>query len=67
MKHRGETHYETYVYTGKTKDVYELDNGNYLLKFKDDVTGENGVFDPGANTVGLVMEGAGRAGRQDYG
>ncbi|WP_159882053.1 phosphoribosylaminoimidazolesuccinocarboxamide synthase [Paenibacillus puerhi] len=51
-----------HVYTGKTKDVYELDNGNYLLKFKDDVTGENGVFDPGANTVGLVMEGAGRAG-----
>lgn len=50
------------VYTGKTKDVYELENGNYLLKFKDDVTGENGVFDPGANTVGLVMEGAGRAG-----
>jgi phosphoribosylaminoimidazole-succinocarboxamide synthase len=51
-----------HVYTGKTKDVYELDNGHYLLKFKDDVTGENGVFDPGANTVGLVMEGAGRAG-----
>lgn len=51
-----------HVYTGKTKDVYELENGNYLLKFKDDVTGENGVFDPGANTVGLVMEGAGRAG-----
>jgi len=50
------------VYTGKTKDVYELENGHYLLKFKDDVTGENGVFDPGANTVGLVMEGAGRAG-----
>ncbi|MNZ44201.1 Phosphoribosylaminoimidazole-succinocarboxamide synthase [compost metagenome] len=50
------------IYTGKTKDVYALENGNYLLKFKDDVTGENGVFDPGANTVGLVMEGAGRAG-----
>lgn len=50
------------IYTGKTKDVYELENGNFLLKFKDDVTGENGVFDPGANTVGLVMEGAGRAG-----
>ncbi|WP_100332568.1 phosphoribosylaminoimidazolesuccinocarboxamide synthase [Bacillus xiapuensis] len=49
-------------YKGKTKDVYELDNGNYLLRFKDDVTGENGVFDPGANTVGLTMEGAGRAG-----
>ncbi|RDW22431.1 phosphoribosylaminoimidazolesuccinocarboxamide synthase [Oceanobacillus arenosus] len=50
------------LYTGKTKDVYELENGNFLLKFKDDVTGENGVFDPGANTVGLSIEGAGRAG-----
>jgi len=49
-------------YTGKTKDVYALEDGNYLLKFKDDVTGENGVFDPGANTVGLTLEGAGRAG-----
>lgn len=50
------------TYTGKTKDVYELADGNYLLKFKDDVTGVDGVFDPGANTVGLTMEGAGRAG-----
>ncbi|WP_055108564.1 phosphoribosylaminoimidazolesuccinocarboxamide synthase [Paenibacillus ihumii] len=50
------------IYTGKTKDVYALEDGNYLLKFKDDVTGENGVFDPGANTVGLTMEGAGKAG-----
>ncbi|KAB2953667.1 phosphoribosylaminoimidazolesuccinocarboxamide synthase [Heliorestis acidaminivorans] len=50
------------VYTGKTKNVYELEDGNYLLAFKDDVTGENGVFDPGANTVGLTIEGAGRAG-----
>ncbi len=48
------------VYQGKTKDVYALDNGNYLLQFKDDVTGENGVFDPGANTVGLQIEGVGR-------
>ncbi len=48
------------VYKGKTKDVYALENGNYLLKFKDDVTGENGVFDPGANTVGLSIEGIGR-------
>ncbi len=47
---------------GKTKDVYKLEDGNYLLKFKDDVTGEDGVFDPGANTVGLTIEGAGRAG-----
>jgi len=52
------------VYTGKTKDVYELDKDLYLLKFKDDMTGENGVFDPGANTVGLTLEGAGRAGLQ---
>ncbi|MCF3943555.1 phosphoribosylaminoimidazolesuccinocarboxamide synthase [Oceanobacillus alkalisoli] len=50
------------VYEGKTKDVYEREDGNYLLKFKDDVTGEGGVFDPGANTVGLTLEGAGRAG-----
>lgn len=48
------------VYTGKTKDVYALENGNYLLQFKDDVTGENGVFDPGANTVGLSIEGIGK-------
>lgn len=50
------------VYTGKTKNVYKLEDGNYLLKFKDDVTGTDGVFDPGANTVGLSIEGAGRAG-----
>lgn len=50
------------VYEGKTKDVFELDDGNYLLKFKDDVTGENGVFDPGANTVGLSIEGIGNVG-----
>jgi len=50
------------VYTGKTKDVYSMEDGNYLLKFKDDVTGTDGVFDPGANTVGLKIEGAGKAG-----
>lgn len=50
------------IYTGKTKDVFKLEDGNFLLKFKDDVTGENGVFDPGANTVGLTIEGAGQAG-----
>lgn len=50
------------MYTGKTKNVYRLPNGHYLLKFKDDVTGTDGVFDPGANTVGLSIEGAGRAG-----
>lgn len=50
------------VYQGKTKDVFDLENGTYLLKFKDEVTGVDGVFDPGANTVGLTMEGAGEAG-----
>ncbi len=50
------------VYKGKTKDVYAQEDGNYLLKFKDDVTGVDGVFDPGANTVGLSIEGVGRAG-----
>ncbi|HPO04777.1 MAG TPA: phosphoribosylaminoimidazolesuccinocarboxamide synthase [Bacillota bacterium] len=48
------------LYTGKTKDVYALDNGNYRLLFKDDVTGENGVFDPGANQVGLTIDGIGK-------
>ena len=38
---------KTLVYTGKTKDVFALENGNYLLKFKDDCTGKDGVFDPG--------------------
>ena len=50
------------IYTGKTKDVFKFEDGHYLLKFKDDVTGENGVFDPGANTVGLTIDGAGLAG-----
>ena len=47
------------IYTGKTKNVYALDNGNYLLKFKDDCTGKDGVFDPGENSIGLTIEGVG--------
>lgn len=47
------------IYTGKTKNVFELENGNYLLKFKDDCTGIDGVFDPGQNQVGLTIEGVG--------
>lgn len=47
------------LYTGKTKNVYSLENGNYLLKFKDDCTGKNGVFDPGENEVALQIEGVG--------
>ena len=49
------------MYKGKTKDVYKLENGNVMLKFKDDCTGKDGVFDPGENTVGLTIEGIGKA------
>ncbi|NMB20245.1 MAG: phosphoribosylaminoimidazolesuccinocarboxamide synthase [Firmicutes bacterium] len=49
------------VFRGKTKDVYRTTDGKYMLKFKDDVTGADGVFDPGANQVGLALEGAGEA------
>ena len=49
------------LYEGKTKDVFELENGNVMLKFKDDCTGKDGVFDPGENTVGLTIEGIGKA------
>ena len=52
------------IYSGKTKDVYELDNGNVMLKFKDDCTGKDGVFDPGENSVGLTIEGIGKANLQ---
>jgi phosphoribosylaminoimidazole-succinocarboxamide synthase len=48
------------VYKGKTKDVYRLADGNVLLRFKDDVTGTDGVFDPGANTVGAKIAGNGK-------
>ena len=47
------------LYTGKTKNVYKLPNGNCLLLFKDDCTGKDGVFDPGENSVGLTIEGVG--------
>ena len=52
------------VYKGKTKDVYSLENGNVLLKFKDDCTGKDGVFDPGENSVGLTIDGIGKANLQ---
>ena len=52
------------IYAGKTKDVFELENGNVLLKFKDDCTGKDGVFDPGENSVGLTIEGIGKANLQ---
>lgn len=51
------------LYQGKTKDVYATEKEDQvLLQFKDDVTGTDGVFDPGANTVGLSIAGAGQSG-----
>lgn len=50
------------VYKGKTKDVFDLGNGTYKLKFKDDVTSTNGAFDPGSNVVGMKIEGVGKSG-----
>jgi len=48
------------VKQGKTKDVYKLDNGNYLLKFKDTVTGQkSGEADPGGNVVIGSVDGVG--------
>ena len=51
------------LYDGKTKNVFtdEATGAVYLL-FKDDATGENGVFDPGSNTVGGSVEGKGKIG-----
>lgn len=49
------------VYQGKTKDVLEHD-GRYFLRFKDDMTGTDGVFDTGGNQVAGKLEGSGLAG-----
>ena len=51
------------LYDGKTKTVM-LDeaSGVVNLFFKDTATGENGMFDPGYNTVGGSVEGKGKIG-----
>lgn len=50
------------IKNGKTKEVYKLDNGNYLLKFKDSVTGgPGGTVDPGGNLVVGEQDGMGQA------
>ena len=46
---------------GKTKDVAVNNDGTCTLTFKDDACGEDGVFNPGANEVGLKIDGMGRA------
>lgn len=51
------------LYSGKTKDVLLDEETNVVsLFFKDSATGENGVFDPGSNTVGGSVEGKGKIG-----
>lgn len=51
------------LYDGKTKTVM-LDEatGVVNLLFKDSATGENGVFDPGSNSVGGSVAGKGKIG-----
>jgi len=48
---------------GKTKDVYELADGNILLRFKDTVTGNaaTGESDPGGNDVVGTKQGVASA------
>lgn len=51
------------IYDGKTKTVLlSEETGDYYLYFKDSATGEDGVFDPGSNTVGGSVLGKGKAG-----
>ena len=53
------------LYDGKTKTVkLNEETGVVYLFFKDSATGENGVFDPGSNTVGGSVEGKGNIGLQ---
>lgn len=51
------------LYQGKTKDLLlNEEDGSVYLFYKDDATGENGVFDPGSNSVGGSVEGKGKTG-----
>ena len=51
------------LYNGKTKRVLlDEETGVVNLFFKDSATGENGVFDPGSNSVGGSVEGKGKIG-----
>ena len=47
------------LYQGKTKDIYQGLNQSMILQLQDDVTGTDGKFDPGANQIGLSIEGMG--------
>ncbi|NLK08997.1 MAG: phosphoribosylaminoimidazolesuccinocarboxamide synthase [Firmicutes bacterium] len=49
------------IYEGKTKNVFQMDDGNVLLEFKDSVTGTQGEIDSGGNVVWGQIEGKGKA------
>jgi phosphoribosylaminoimidazole-succinocarboxamide synthase len=50
------------IYKGKTKDVYQLKNGNILLQFTNKTTmNDLGEEDPGGNKVGKEVAGSARA------
>lgn len=50
------------IYTGKTKDVYQLQNGNLLLQFTNKTTmNDLGEEDPGGNKIGKEVAGSARA------
>jgi phosphoribosylaminoimidazole-succinocarboxamide synthase len=49
------------IYSGKTKDVFVLEDGNMLLRFKDTVTGIGTQIDPGSNTLIGEVAGKGNA------
>ena len=46
---------------GKTKNIQINNDGTCTFTFKDDACGEDGVFNPGANQVGLKIAGKGKA------
>ena len=51
------------IYDGKTKTVLTDEaTGECFLFFKDNATGENGVFDPGSNMIGGSVAGKGKIG-----
>jgi len=49
---------------GKTKKIYKLPNGNFLMEFTDAATGTDGSFNPEANRAGLKITGMGMQSHQ---
>ena len=63
LNERNDLKYMKILYVGKTKNVLaDEKTGAVFLLFKDDATGQNGVFDPGSNMVGGSVSGKGKTG-----